>query len=893
MSLWRQLARGLRALVHRAAADRDVADEVQHYLEEAVAVHLARGLSSAQARRAAQLELGNATVVREQVRGYGWENVVETLLADLRYAGRRLRHAPGFTAVTVLTLALGIGATTAIFSAVYPILLAPLPYPGADRLLMLSDNFMLSDVFADGSPQPVTYGTYRELAERSRVLDALAVADQWQPALMGLAEPERLTGQLVSAGYFRVLGVAPALGRDFDASDDQPQRPRVAILSDGLARRRFGSAGAIVGRTLLLEGYPYTVIGVMPPGFENVLAPAAEVWAPRRYRAVAPFESAEWGHHMRMVARLKPGITLHQAARDLAAIARSPIAESPRPPWADLRLGLGVHSLQHEVVRGAKPVLLAILGAVLLLLAIACVNVTNLLLARGARRRGEFAMRVALGAPRQRLIRQLLTESLALAALGGAGGMAVAMLGVRALVALAPAGLPRAPAIRLDAPAFAFALAVTALIGLAVGLVPALGASRDDLQAGLQQGSRRAAGRRGSARRTLVIAEVALALVLLVGAGLLLRSLERLFAVAPGFDGSHVLTMQVEAAGRAYSQDSARIQYYAQALEAVRAVPGVTSAAFTSQLPLSGDLDAYGIRFESIPLERQDDYGSAMRYAVTPGYLETMRIPLRRGRLLDAGDATGGAEAILINESFARRVFPGRDPIGERVRAGPEIGSSDRPWAVVVGVVGDVRQASLALEAPAAFYVPMSRWSWVDNVQSLVVRTSGDAASLAPAVRRAIWSVNRDQPITRVATMDALVSGSAAQLRFALTVFEAFALAALALAAIGIYGVLSGSVAERTREIGIRSALGASRRSILALVARQGLALTALGAAIGLGAALVASKAIATLLFGVSRLDPITYLAVIALLVGVSGVACSVPAWRATAVDPSITLRTE
>ena len=887
MSLLRQLTRGLRALTHRSAADRDVTDEVRHYLEQAAAAHVARGLSPEAALREARLELGGASAVREEVRGSGWEAAVETFGSDLRYAVRGLRRSPGFTAVAVLTLALGIGATTAIFSAVYPILLAPLPYPGADRLLMISD------VGAGGAPLDVTYGTFRELAVRSRSFEALAVMDAWQPALMGLAEPERLAGQRVSVDYFRVLGVAPALGRDFDAADDQPQGPRVAIVSDGLARRRFGSAGAVLGRTLLLEGNSYTVIGVMPPGFENVIAPAAEVWAPRQYRAVAPFESAEWGHHMHMVARLKAGMAPAQAVRDLAAIARSPIPEFPRPPWADLKQGLGVHSLQHDVVRSAEPVLLAILGAVLLVLAIASVNVTGLLLARGARRRGEFAMRVALGAPRRRLIRQLLTESLTLAALGGAAGVLVAVLGVRALVAVAPAGLPRVAAIRLDTPVLVFALAVTALVGLAVGLVPALGASRHDLQTGIQQGSRRAAGRRGSARATLVVAEIAIALVLLVGTGLLLRSLKRLFAVAPGFDASHVLTMQVAAAGTAFQRDSARLELYAQVLEAVRGVPGVATAGFTSQLPLSGDLDAYGIAFASVPPRSVNDYGSAMRYAVTPGYLETMRIPLRSGRVLNEGDATGGPEAILINESLARRLFPGRNPIGERVRAGPEIGSPDRPWDVVVGVVGDVRQASLALDAPDAFYVLEGRWGWVDNVQSLVVRTTGDAASLAPAVMRAIWSVDKDQPITRVATMDALASRSAAQLRFALTVFEAFALAALALAAIGIYGVLAGSVAERTREIGIRSALGATGGDILALVVRQGLSLTGLGVGIGLAAALAATRAIASMLFGVSPLDPATYAGVIALLAAVAVAASGVPAWRAARVDPASTLRTE
>ena len=887
MSLWRQATRGLRVLLRREAADGEVADEVRHWLEEAAAAHLARGLTPAEARRAAQLEIGNWAVVRDEVRAHGWEAVVGTTLADLRYAWRQLRRSPGFTVVCVLTLALGIGAATAVFSAVNPILLEALPYPRAERLLMISD------LAQDGSPAYVTYGTYRELAARDRDVAALAVMDGWRPALMGTAEPERLHGLRVSADYFRALGVAPAVGRGFTDADDQPGAPRVAIVGDGLARRRLGGARVVLGRTITLEGDPYTVIGVMPAGFDDVLAPTAEIWAPRQYRAVAPFESAEWGHHMQMVARLRPGVTAEQAARDVAAIARNPIPEFPRPPWADLGGGLGVHSLQHDVVRGSRPVLLAILGAVLLVLAIAGVNVTNLLLARGARRRGEIAMRAALGAARPRLVRQLVTESLLLAVLGGAGAIPVAMLGVRALVALSPPGLPRIGAVRLDAPVFVFALATTVVVGLVVGLVPALGVSREDLQAGVQQGSRRAAGGHERTRRALVVAEVALALVLLVGAGLLLRSVARLFAVAPGFDGSGVVTMQVEAAGRAYATDSARAQYFDQVLVAVRAVPGVASAAVTSQLPLSGDLDAYGILFQSFPPSKQNDYGNALRYAVTPGYLETMGIPLRRGRLLAASDAAGGPEAILVNESLARRLFPGRDPLGQLVRAGPEIGSTDRPWDVVVGVVGDVKQTSLALDASDAFYVAMSRWPWVDNVQSLVVRTRGDAAALVPAVRRAIWSVNRDQPIDRVATMDALVAGSAAQVRFALTVFEAFALAALALAAIGIFGVLSGSVAERTREIGVRSALGASRGSIVALIARQGLGLTALGAAIGLAVALAASRALASLLFGVSRLDPVTYLGVVALLAGVAMVACAVPAWRAARVDPAVTLRNE
>ncbi|HKN66307.1 MAG TPA: FtsX-like permease family protein, partial [Gemmatimonadaceae bacterium] len=421
--------------------------------------------------------------------------------------------------------------------------------------------------------------------------------------------------------------------------------------------------------------------------------------------------------------------------------------------------------------------------------------------------------------------------------------------------------------------------------------IPALGSARGIGQ-WLQGGSRRATGGRSRVRRALVVAEVALALVLLVSAGLLLRSLERLFAVAPGFDASHLLTMQVIDPGQAYRSDTARRQFYERALDAARQVPGVTSAALTSQLPLSDDLDGYGYEAASTPSLKAGEDGAALRYVVTPGYFATMRIPLRRGRLLNPTDADAMPEAVVISESFARRKFGTKNPIGERVRFGPETGS-DRPWDLIVGVVGDVKQQSLASTTTDAFYISMGHWSWVDNVQSLVVRTSGDAAALAPAIKRAVWSVDANQPIQRVMTMDELIALSAAERRFALVIIESFAIAALVLAAVGIYGVLSGSVSERMREIGVRSALGATRQSILALVVRQGLALVLVGIVIGIVGAVAATRALVSLMFDVSRLDPVTYIGVGALLVGVSLLACWLPAWRAARVDPAITLRAE
>ena len=887
MGLLRQIRRGVIALFSPARADADMDNEIRDFVQGRTRELVRENLSYEDAFRRASIEVGTITATREEVRASGWEHGVDTLLSDCRYALRRLRRDPGFTVVAALTLALGIGAATAIFSAVNPILFRALPYPGAERIVAISDRAQ------SGAPAEPTYGTYEELASRSRSFETLSAADLWRPSLTGTDEAERLQGQRVSASYFHTLGVLPAAGRTFDSTEDVPGGARVVVLSDRLVKRRFGVEGAVVGTSITMNGEPFTVVGIMPPGFVDVMAPATDVWAPLRAQPRASPDSREWGHHYRIVGRLKDGVGVDVARRELASIASQQLADFPRVPWALLENGVLVRGLQEDVTATARPALVAIVAAAAVLLLIACVNVANLLLARSRRRRAEFALRSALGAEGGRLVRQLLTESVMLAMIGGALAFFVAQLGVGALIALSPPGLPSADLIRIDGAAFVFGLLVTTIVGITVGLMPALSASRADVRGGMQPVSRTiAAGGRGAARGALVVSEVALALVLLVGAGLLLRSLDRLFAVSPGVRAERVLTMQVVDAADRNRTDEQRLNFYEQVVTAVRNVPGVTGAAFTSQLPLSGDLDAYGYTFAAFPEREPGEDGAAMRYSVTADYIDVMGIPLLRGRLLDETDRADAPGSFLISETLARQTFGKADPIGQRVRFGPE-SDGTRPWGTVVGVVGNVKQQSLASENTAAFYVRSAQWRWVDPVQSLVVRTSGDAAALTNAIRRAVWSVDRNKPITRVATMEQLIWRTGSDRRFASVIYGTFAIAALLLAAVGLYGVISGLVAERTREFGIRAALGATRGEIVRGVLGNGLVFTAIGVAIGVAGASATSRLLETLLYGISRTDPATYVVVIALLGGVAALACWAPARRAAAVDPAVTLRAE
>ena len=810
------------------------------------------------------------------------DGLVASLAQDARFAARMMLRAPGFTAGAVCTLALGIGGSTAIFSTVKPALFDRLPYPNAERILSICDRGQ------NGTCVDVTFGTYREVVTRSRTFDALAVMRPWQPVVTGLGDPERLEGQRVSAAYFDVLGIPPAMGRGFGDADDRPGAPRVALLADGLWRRRFGADPGVIGRPVILGDIQYTIVGVLPRTFENVLAPQAQIWTPLQYDPALPVTGREWGHHLRMAGRLTEDISAKLATEELDAIARAPVPDLPRVPWASLGNGFIVSSLRDELTRDVKPVLLAFFAAVVLVLTIASANVANLLLGRALHRRREFAVRAALGAGRGRLVRQLLTEGLAVAMLGGILGVIAAQVGVDALVALRPPGLPRLETIAVDRTAIWFALAVTLFVGTAIALVPAFQAFRGDLQRPLRQDARTTAGASRTVRQTLVIAEVALALVLLVSAGLLFRSLRELVAISPGFDASSVTTAQVQTVGAGFQEIAAADQFFARVLERVRALPGIAGAAATSLLPLGGDLQRFGVFPEHAPQMNPGEDGSVYRYAVSPGYFEAMGIPLRRGRLLADHDRAGGARAVVISERLAARQFRGLDPLGKRLRIGPQ----DGPWFTVVGIVGDVKQSSLDANDAEAVYTTPSQWLFAESSMWIVVR-SDFSEGLPTAIRDAVWSVDGNQPVVRITTMAALMSSTTAERRFALLVFGAFGAVAVLLSVTGLYSALARSVTERTREIGVRAALGATRAEILSMVLRQGLALAVIGVGAGVAGAVAVTRLLETLLFGTTPTDPATYAAAAALFLAVAALASTVPALRAATIDPAITLRAE
>ena len=803
---------------------------------------------------------------------------METLIQDLRYAIRMLLKKPSFTIIVVLALGIGIGANTAIFSVVNAILLRPLPYKNFDRISMIWMSNPKLGVMEDWH----SYPNYVDYKEQNQVFEDMAAFNTRSFNLTGAGDPVRVVGVWNTASLFSVLGVDAALGSTFTEDEQEPGKDMLVVLSNGLWRRNFGGDASVIGQQISLNGINRTVIGVMPPSF-SFPEKTTEFWVPL---TITPQRrQARTAISYKAVGRLKPGVTLAQAQADMAAIAKRLDDQYFQSDYGvNLRL---IHDQETHTVRSA---LLVLLGAVGFVLLIACANVANLLLARAAMREKEVAIRLALGARRWRIIRQLLTESVLLGVIGGAVGLLLAVWGLSALVALAPADIPRLDQTGIDARVLAFTLGISLITGLIFGLVPALQASRPDVNDALKEGGRGSTGGGGARiRNLLVVSEIALSLVLLVGAGLLIRSFMRLQQFELGFNPDHLITMRVQLPGSKYKERKQVADFFQQLFERIEAVPGVQSAGAISTIFLSDTPNSTSFAIEGRPQATGAESIEVPLDAVSAKYFKVMGIPLISGREFDERDAMGTPPVAIINETFANRFFPGEDPIGKRyVYGGP---APDNPWITIVGVVGDMRRTGFDRPVRPETFLPESQNP--DNALTVVARTSTDPASFAGMLRDQVWSIDREQSVYDIKTMDQTLSEMLSQRRFNMLLLGIFASVALLLAALGIYGVISYSVSQRTHEIGIRMAMGAQSRDVLTLVVRHGLVLTGTGIGAGLIASFGLTRLMATLLYGVSATDPVTFVAIPIVLAGVALGACFVPARRASRVDPIEALRYE
>jgi putative ABC transport system permease protein len=796
----------------------------------------------------------------------------EEVFQDLRYGVRMLLKHPGFTFIAVLTLALGIGANTAIFSIVNAVLLRPFPYQAPERLVILRER-----VSGGGAGFSPSYPNFADWRAQNTVCSSMAAVRQNESFnLTGTGEPERLQGRLVSAEFFSTLGIEPLLGRDFLAEEDRPGATPAAILSYGLWQRRFDEDPGIIGKQLTLNNQSFTVIGITPANFQ--FWAEADITVPiglsaQRFRLRGADPGAD------VVARLKPDVSQEQAETGLNMIAARLEEQYPK---SNKGRRVRVTPLHERFVGDVRQPLLILLGAVGLVLLIACANVANLMLVRASARQKEMAMRVALGAGRWRIIRQLLTESVLLAALGAAFGILLAHWGTSFIAGHLPDGIPRLQEAQVDAPALVFTLAVSLVTGLLFGLAPALQASRPNLTEGLKEGDRGSSGRRQRLRSLLVVGEVALTLTLLVGAGLLIQSFRRVLQVDPGFNTQNLLTMQLSVNNSDVQQVA---NFFEQLQQNVRNLPGVKSVAVSDGLPF-GMANYPGFIIEGRP--EPDNKGSGLRYSVSPDYFRTMGIELIKGRLFTAEDTRDSPLVAVINEVLAQRYFPNEDPIGKRLKHGPT-----SPSLEIVGIVRHVEHYKLdgQKSVQPQFYTNFNQNS--ARLINLLTRTDGDPVHLASTVRAQVAALNKDQAVFNVRTMEQIVAQSVAPRRFSMLLLTVFAVVALALASMGIYGMMSYVVARRTREIGVRMALGAQSGDVLRLVIGQGMKLALAGVALGLVASVALTRTMKNLLFGVSATDPATFVAIALLLVLVALLACWIPARRATKVDPQVALRCE
>jgi len=809
---------------------------------------------------------------------------MHTLLQDLKYAFRSFRKSPGFTLTALLTVALGIGANTAIFSVVNGVLLRPLPLGEPERVVLIGHRYKSINLDAG-----VSGAGFKFYHDQNRVFEKSAGLAGWEANLATGGEPERLVGQRVSAEYFAALGVPLTLGRAFNPEEEQVGRDQVVVLSEGLWARDFGRDPQIVGKPLVINGESHLVVGVAPNGFQFGTDPIA-IWKPL---ALTPeqLDVGCWGcEFMAMVARLKPGNTLTAAQSDLDRLAV--LVRENKASFRDQDWGLYTKQATEQVVGNIRPALLVLMGAVGFVLLIACANLANLLLARATARQREIAIRTAMGAGRWRLARQLLTESVLLSVVGGAAGLGIAYVAIQALVASNPINLPRIDAIGIDGAVLAFTGGVTLLLGLLFGLAPALQAARPGVHGMLKDGVR-TSHQGGGLRAALVVTEVALAIVLLIGSGLMLKSFRHWISVDPGFKPEHVLAFNVSLPTAKYATDAQQVAFFDQLRHQLATLPGVEAVGGNAALPMSNNNWTRSFRVEGYtPPPKQNGPWGDFR-TVTPGYFETMGIPIVRGRSFDETDIAGGREVAVVDEVLAKKYWPGQDPIGKRVGYGQRDGQP--VWFDVVGVVGHVMQNSPKDDEHTQLYRPVAQVAF--NQLGLVVRTRGEPLDLVPSVRKLVLGIDPQQPIYAVAPMTERVSGSSAQPRFLSLLLGLFAGVAATLAAVGIYGVMSYMVAQQTRELGIRLALGAETGSVLRLVLNKGLLLAGVGVAIGVGGAFGLGRLMATQLFQVlfqtKAIDPPVFGAMALGLIVVALLASWIPARRATRVDPMVALRSE
>ena len=803
------------------------------------------------------------------------------LSQDLRYGLRLMAKSPGFTTVAVITLALGIGANTAIFSVVNTVLLRPLPYKDPGRLVWVTD-------FIPRQNNTLVFDSdYFAWAKRNQVFEGMAAYSTIDFTLTGVGDSERLEATRVTAGFFPLLGVAPVLGRTFLAAEDRPGGPQVCVLSHELWQRRFGAAAPIVGKAITLNGKPYTVLGVMPATFEFVENFKPALYVPFGLREIVGIAPGEMHMIVWVIARLKPGVTIQRAESNLALINRG-LEASYKGGYAKMMAGARAQVMTLDALRvgNVRPALLVLLGAVAFVLVIACANVANLQLARAVRRQKETAIRAALGASRWRLARQLLTESLLLTALGGAAGVELAAWGVSILRTLGPAKIPHLADVRIDHRVLLFTALVAIVTGILFGLVPVFAATKACPSESLKEGGLRLAlgASRQRTRSALSVLQLALALVLLTGAGLLIRSFALLTETDPGFDPHNLLTVRVGLPDARYQKSDLQRAFFQGLLARLRTLPGVSSAEAVVVLPLKGYMMAAGFEIEGRPPRPEVSTAAAINI-VSPGYLHTIGAPLISGRTFTPQDSAEAPKVVILNQACVRSFFPDESPIGKRI----QIAGMD--WATIVGVVGNLRQAGLASRAEPEIFVPYLQMPYAE--MAVVVRTARDPLTLVGALRSQVNSIDRSPPIFDVATMDQLLAEQVASRRFNMLLLGLFAVLALVLAAVGIYGVMTYTVAQRTHEIGIRMALGAEQHDVLGLVLGQGLVLAALGVGIGLMGALALTRFLSSLLYGVKPTDPVTFIAVSFLLAGAALAACYIPARRAAKVNPMVALRYE